>query len=340
MTKKSTAATTTTKKTEVLSKKERLLNQYSNWLRMRNYSLTTYKAYTGTIRAFWRYCEEQQDNPKFEKAQAVQSYLAYRMHHLKRDYSTVNGDYSALMWFYKYILNREWNVRKLIRPKKEKRLPRYITPQQVADLLDAVSCEKHRLMILMYYSTGMRLSEVRLLLWENVNFEEGVIWVRKGKGNKDRVVILAEKLAQQLQAYRQLQRPTQRYVFEGGTPGQAIAPKTIQGAIIIARRKAGLPDWISAHVLRHSFATASLQNGTDLLSLKALLGHKKLSTTSRYMHLHLNHYKNLYNPIDNSCLSAHLQFPSHPDIPSVASSDSSAPLTSSSTSPTTAPKAS
>lgn len=252
----------------------------------------------------------------------------------------MNGDYSALQWFYKYVLNREWNVRKLIRPKKEKRLPRYITPQQVSDLLDAVSCEKHCLMILMYYSTGMRLSEVRLLLWENVNFEEGIIWVRKGKGAKDRVVVLADKLATQLQAHRKLQRPTQRYVFEGKTPGQAIAPKTIQGAIILARRKAGLPDWISAHVLRHSFATASLQNGTDLLSLKALLGHKKLSTTSCYMHLHLNHYKTLYNPIDNLCLSAHLQSQPHPDIPLAASSDNLEQPTLSSTKLTTEANAS
>ena len=107
------------------------------------------------------------------------------------------------------MLNRDWNVRKLIRPKKEKRLPRYITPQQVSALLCAVSFEKHRLMILMYYGTGMRLSEVRLLLWENVNFEDGIIWVRKGKGAKDRVVMLAQGLAEKLQSYRRLQRPSQ-----------------------------------------------------------------------------------------------------------------------------------
>ena len=318
-----------------MTSKERLLNEYSQWLQMRNYSLTTYKAYMGSIRAFWRYCEAKKSDSRFQKESAVQSYLAHRLQVQKRDYSTVNGDYSALQWFYKYVLNREWNVRKLIRPKKEKRLPRYITPQQVSDLLSAISCEKHRLMILMYYGTGMRLSEARFLRWENINFEDGIIWVIKGKGAKDRVVMLAEGLAEKLKSYRALQRPTQQYVFEGKTPGEPIAPKTIQGAIIIARRKAGLPEWVSAHVLRHSFATASLQNGADLLTLKQLLGHKKLSTTSRYMHLNLKHYQNTYNPTENSCLAVHLKKLENPDTPSDKSSASLVQPTSKSTNPTT-----
>lgn len=173
----------------------------------------------------------------------------------------------------------------------------------------------------MYYGTGMRLSEVRLLLWEDVNFEDGVIWVKKGKGAKDRVVMLAEGLAEKLKAYRALQRLTQRYLFEGKTPGEPMGPKTIQGSIIIARRKANLPEWVSAHVLRHSFVTASLQNGADLLTLKQLLGHKKLSTTTRYLHLQLSYYKNPYNPIENPCLNAHLKIKKHPDLPLAGSSE-------------------
>ena len=86
---------------------------------MRNYSLTTYKAYMGSIRAFWRYCEAKKSDSRFQKESAVQNYLAHRLQVQKRDYSTVNGDYSALQWFYKYVLNREWNVRKLIRPKRK-----------------------------------------------------------------------------------------------------------------------------------------------------------------------------------------------------------------------------
>ena len=299
-----------------MTRKEQLLEQYSNWLKMRNYSVQTYKAYMGSVRKFWRFCQQRSKDPHFVKDQAVQTYLAYRLTVEKRDFSTVNGDYSALQWFYKYILNREWNERKLIRPKKEKRLPRYIRPRQVAALLDAVGSEKHRLMLLMYYSTGMRLSEVRLLLWEDVNFEEGIIRVKKGKGARDRIVILPDGLAAKLKAFRKMQRPTQPLVFEGKTAGEAIASRTIQWAFIRARRKAGLPEWVTAHVLRHSFATASLKNGADILTLKELLGHKKLDTTSRYLHLNVQHFKNTYNPLEDPCLSAHLQVPKNPDSPS------------------------
>lgn len=289
-----------------MTKKEQLLQQYSNWLKMRNYSLQTYKSYMGTIRQFWKFCEVHQGDAHFIKKDAVQIYLAYRLTEQKRDYSTVNGDYSALQWFYKYVLDRAWNVKKLIRPKKEKRLPRYITPTQVGALLDAVSYEKHRLILLLYYSTGMRLSEVRYLKWEDINVEEGVILVRKGKGAKDRLVLLYEGLEEKLKAHRALQRPSQEYVFEGKTPGQAIAPKTIQWAIIRARQKAGLPDWVTAHVLRHSYATANLKNGMDVVGLQKLLGHKKLSTTSRYLHLNIQHYKKGYNPLSEPSVKKHL----------------------------------
>ena len=292
-----------------LNRKEKLLLEYSNWLRMRNYSVQTYKAYMGTIRMFWAFCEQRQNDPSFDKVNAVQTYLSYRLHDQNRDYSTVNGDYSALQWFYKYILNREWNVQKLIRPKKEKRLPRYITPQQFSELLAATTSKKHQLMMLLYYATGLRLSEVRLLKWEHINFEEGLIFVQKGKGAKDRITILPPGLTVQLQAYRHTLYPTQVYVFEGKTIGKAIAAKTVQWGFKQARKKAGLPHWVTAHVLRHSYATTSLKNGTDLLSLKMLLGHKKLSTTSRYMHLNVAHFKQSYNPLSESCLNQYLQEP-------------------------------
>lgn len=326
-----------------MTKKEQLLQEYSDWLRMRNYSLSTYKAYMGSVRNFWRYCERQQSLPTFNKETAVASFLAYRMSVENRDYSTVNGDYSALQWFYKYILNREWNVRKIIRPKKEQRLPRYITPEQVSALIGATSCKKHQLMMLLYYATGMRLSEARLLKWEDIHFEEGIILIQCGKGAKDRVVILPLDLSEQLQSYRQTQRPNQVYVFEGKTMGKPIAAKTVQWGFKRAREKAGLPNWVTAHVLRHSYATASIKNGTDLLTLKQLLGHKKLSTTTRYLHLHIPHYKRVYNPLTESCITTHLQKPlfsppvaikpSQPSTPSASSSASSEQPISEATNP-------
>ena len=199
-----------------MTRKEKLLQQYSQYLRMRNYSENTYKSYMGTIRNYWAWCEEsRKKNPNFDKETAVTGYLAYRLHDLKRDYGTVNGDYSALQWFYKYILNRDWNVKKLVRPRRPKRLPRFITPQQFAQLLEATTCRKHQIMFLFYYSTGMRLSELIHLKWEDIVFEEDIVMVRNGKGAKDRIVILQEKMKAILLEYRKEQHPNQTIVFEG-----------------------------------------------------------------------------------------------------------------------------
>ena len=291
------------------SQKEKLLQQYSDWLQMRNYSNQTYKAYMGSVRKFWNYCEGKKGDTNFDKSTAVQSYLAHRMSVEQRDFSTVNGDYAALMWFYKYVLNREWDIKKLVRPKKEKRLPRYITPEQFADLLSATTSKKHQLIMLVFYATGLRLSEARYLKWEHIHFDEGIIIVVSGKGSKDRIAILPTDLSDQLQSYRKTLRANQVYVFEGKTMGKAIAPKTVQWAFKRARKKAGLPEWVTAHVLRHSYATSCLKNGTNLLSLQTLLGHKKLSTTTRYLHLNVSYLKQSYNPLSDPCVHQHLQNP-------------------------------
>jgi len=284
--------------------KEKLFRQYSDYLKMRNYSTSTYKAYMGSVRNFWKWCEAQKEDPGFDKENAVQSYLAFRMVDEKKDYSTVNGDYSALQWFYKYVLNRAWNVRKLVRPKKEKRLPKYITPEQVSSLIACTDFKKHQIIFLLFYSTGLRLSELRLLKWEDIKFDEGIIHVRKGKGAKDRLVILQEEMARMLNAYRKNQPVVQQYIFEGKTANKPIAPKSVQWAFKRSREKAGLPAWVTPHVLRHSYATALLKNGTDLLTLKELLGHKKLATTMRYLHLNTAFLKKSYNPLTNQCLDA------------------------------------
>jgi site-specific recombinase XerD len=164
-------------------------------------------------------------------------------------------------------------------------------------------------MMLLFYATGLRLSEARLLKWEHIHYDENLIFVKKGKGAKDRIAVLPSDLAEQLKAYRQTLRPQQVFVFEGKTMGKAIAPKTVQWAFKRARQKAKLPQWVTAHVLRHSYATASLKNGTDLLSLQLLLGHKKIATTTRYLHLNVSHFKKSYNPLSESCLSQYLETP-------------------------------
>ena len=289
-----------------MTEKERLLNQYSDWLQMRNYSPSTYKAYMGTIRSFWKYCETKKGDENFDKSNAITSYLGYRKR-MGMDYSTINGDYSSLQWFYKYVLNREWNVRKLIRPRREKRLPQYLSPSQVNKLVEETFYKKYKVIILLMYSTGIRLSEMRHLKWEHIKYDDGLIHIEKGKGFKDRIVILHDEMSKILKEYRTDQREEQEYLFEGRRLGRPIAPNTVFWALRRSREKAGLPCWVTSHVLRHSFATNSLKNGTDLLTLKELLGHKNITTTLRYVHLSKAHLKQSHNPLTDQCLSVSIK---------------------------------
>ena len=290
-----------------MTTREKLLQDYWNYLQMRNYSIDTRRSYLGGIKRFWNFCESRRGDKNFDKNNAVQTYLAYRTGVQHRDFSTVNGDYSALKWFYIGVLGRTWDLNKLKRPKAEKRLPRYISPGQFSSLVQAGETAQTKLLFLLYYSTGMRSNEGRLLKWEDIAFDEGFIHVRKGKGAKDRMVVLHPELEELLKEHRKGQREGHLYVFSADGGANPFPKGTLYSLFVNARRKANLPDWVSAHVLRHSYATTALRNGTDILSLQELLGHVQLRTTARYVHLNVNHLKRSYNPLSDQCLHATIQ---------------------------------
>lgn len=289
-----------------MSLRQKLLQDYSNYLQMRNYSEGTRASYLNAVKRFWNFCESKRTNKSFDKSNAVQTYLAYRSGAQHRDFSTVNGDYSALKWFYVGVLGRKWDINKVKRPRREKRMPRYLSPTQFKTLLEGSETEQGKLLFLLYYSTGIRHNEGRLLKWSDISFEEGIIHVRKGKGRKDRIVILQPELKKLLIEHRKPQPLAQEYLFTGSDYKKPLSRRSIYTFFKRARRKANLPDWVTTHVLRHSYATTVLRNGTDVLSLQELLGHVQLRTTTRYLHLNVNHLKRSHNPLAHQCLNATL----------------------------------
>ena len=114
---------------------ETYVQQFENWLTLKNYALKTKKSYLCSLRQFWVYCEEQKENATFSKSNAVEHYLLFRYNSQKVSWQTVNGDYSALRLFYKNVLDRVWDLKKLPRPRKQKSLPKVISPEQVSLLI-------------------------------------------------------------------------------------------------------------------------------------------------------------------------------------------------------------
>ncbi len=272
--------------------------QFENWMVLRNYSGKTIKCYLCSLRQFWNFCEARRGDSGFSKADAPQIYLLHRYHENKVSWQTVNGDYSALRLFYEHVLDRIWDLKKLPRPRKVTSLPKVISPEQVGLLIEHGAIFKHKVFITLLYSTGLRLGEALNLRVEDVEAASMRIRVNKGKGKKDRYTLLSPDLLDMLRFYFRAFRPEGGWVFNGKYRGKKWSEKGAQQAVLEARRAAKLPEFVTAHVLRHCFATHLLQNGTDLVTIQKLMGHKHLKTTARYIHLDNQHFMQITNPSD------------------------------------------
>jgi len=274
------------------------LEQFRRWMVLRNYSKKTQKCYLSALKNFWIFCEKQKRNPKFKKEKAVETYLIRRFEIEKKAWQTINGDYSAIRLYYVHILGREWDENKLPRPRKEKSLPKVVSRENIQKLIEHAVIFKHKVFFALLYSTGLRLGEALGLRVENIDTSTMQIWVIKGKGKKDRFTLLSSEMLELLRLYFKKYRPTGGLIFNGKRRGEPWAQKSAQNAFVQARRAAGLPEYITAHTLRHSFASHSLENGTDLVTLQQLLGHKHIKTTVRYIHLDIAHFQRINNPAD------------------------------------------
>lgn len=207
------------------------------------------------------------------------------------------GGYSALQKFYKHVLQQEWRLDHLPRPRKERSLPSVLSEQEVQRLLESGSSLKHQVFMLLLYTTGLRLSEALGLELSHIDGQRKQIRVLKGKGAKDRYVALPDRMLLYLRDYYRVYRP-EHYLFNGKQSGSRWAGRSAQHALKQARSCAGIKRKVSAHVLRHCYATHHLECGTNLIYLKDQLGHKNLKTTARYIHLCVRYQHQVRHPID------------------------------------------
>ena len=181
------------------------------------------------------------------------------------------------------------------RPKKENKIPIVLTKDEVLKLFDATDTLKSNLILQMLYSSGLRVSEVVNLKKENLDFEEGIGWVREGKGKKDRMIILSKKLSKKLQKFIN-KHSDWNYLFSKQKP---LNTRGIQKIVQKATFKAGINKDVHPHTLRHSFATHLLEAGTDLRKIQVLLGHSSIATTQIYTHISKEQIKSVKNPLDS-----------------------------------------
>lgn len=279
-----------------MTTKQHYLERYEKWLTLSNYSSATRKLYLSSVRAFWTWCERQK--PGFDKKDAPFLYLSERKK--TKAWTTVNAEYSGLKHFYVAILQRDWSVQVLRRPRKEKHLPVILSQQEVEQMILHGGSLRNSVLMTLIYATGLRLGEVARLRLVDINSQNMTLHVHNGKGAKDRILPLPNDLLPLLREYFRQYQP-EVYLFNGEKKGEPLAHRTIQTIVASARVAAGIRRPASVHTLRHCFATHFYQNGSNGIALQFLLGHKNFKTTTRYVHLSGEHYRLLYNPAATIC---------------------------------------
>lgn len=211
--------------------------------------------------------------------------------------SQQNQRINAIKFYYEKVLGREKQYYQVERPRKELKLPDVLSKKEVAAMIDSTRNLKHKCLLVMLYSCGLRRSEAIHLRISDIDSKRMLIKIRSAKGNKDRYVQLAKGALILLRQYYKEYRPSV-WLFEGQKGGQ-YSVESIFNIVKQAGMRAGIKKRIYPHILRHSFATHHLEQGTDLRYIQVWLGHSSSKTTERYTHVSQADFSRFRNPIDD-----------------------------------------
>jgi len=225
-------------------------------------------------------------SPHLLSSQQVKEYLQYRIHKHGVSVSTINQTIGAWRLLQVDVLKREWNGIQIKRPKKEKKLPMVLSREEVLRLVNALPNLKHRAILTLAYTTGLRRNELLGLKLPHVDYDRKQIRVVNGKGRRERMVPIPRSVLSLLRDYCEEYRPKE-YLFAGYgyDPGKQYSPTSFTKIVKRAAEKAGITKNVSPHVLRHSFASHMLEQGLNLKALQLILGHHSMKTTAVYLHV-------------------------------------------------------
>lgn len=263
-------------------------------MQLRGMSSGTQKGYVCRVKVFLKFI----DKPVKELGENdIRIFLTYLIKEKKLSYGSVNTYNSTLKFFYETTLEKQWNEKNLPKLKEPKRLPAILSRQEVQSLFDATKNLKHKCMLMTVYSSGLRVSEVAKLKITDIDSKNMQIFIREGKGKKDRYTLLSQTNLEVLREYWKQYRPSD-WLFEGHKKGTHVTVRTVQKILQYAKNKAGIKKPICVHTLRHCFATHLLEADTNLYHIKQLLGHTSLQTTSMYLHLMRMDVLKVQSPLD------------------------------------------
>jgi len=210
--------------------------------------------------------------------------------------SQQNQRINAIKFYYEKILGKEKQYYELYRPKKEQKLPKVLSKNEVMRILKESTNNKHKCILMLIYSAGLRRSELIDLKISDIDSERMVINIRDAKRKKDRISLLSQNALMLLRDYYKEYKP-KSFLFEGQNGGKYSA-SSIANVLRRAAKNAGIQKIVTPHMLRHSFATHLLEQGTDLRYMQELLGHNSSRTTEIYTHVSKKAIDKIRNPLD------------------------------------------
>jgi len=274
--------------------KQEIIEKFIQKLNIENYSKQTISNYVSSLKLFLEYVSKL--NVEKITNREIQDYLYYCKTEKKYSYSSMKQAIASIGYLYKKVLNRPIPEALNIELRKPSLLPVVLSVKEISKILEVTTNLKHKIILLLIYSAGLRLGELLNLEISDIDSESMRIYIRSGKGKKDRYVMLSENVLNLLREYYKIYKPA-KYLIEGQNGGK-YSPKSVQSVFKNSLKKAGIKKKATVHSLRHSFATHLLDNGTDIRYIQELLGHKRLETTQIYTHVSSYSINKIKSPAD------------------------------------------
>lgn len=279
---------------------DKYFDSFREMVSLRGLTDHTLKSYCTYIRAYLNYLSDiLHKSPEDVSWQELRDYIKWLQHSRNLSDRTVNSAISQLRFFTMYVLHKPWDDTQLPKRRFDEYLPFIPTKEEVFILIDAMPDLKQKAMTALMYSAGLRIGEVCCLRYEDIQRKQMRIHIRKGKNRSERYAILSEKALEILTQYWfAFDKPTGWLFPQQSNSEKPIDTFYLSRHIHAVERSLGWKERITCHSLRHAFGTHLYENGTDLLTIKALLGHKSLNSTTIYVHLASTETMKAVSPFD------------------------------------------
>lgn len=281
---------------DLSSEAQQKLKEFEFWMKARRYSDNTIDTYTDALRLFLRY-HYAKAIAEIDNNDLIDFNNRYILKY-KLSSSYQNQVVNAVKLFFRIVELKAMQPELIYRPKRQKLLPNVLSKEEVKLILEAKGNIKHKTMLSLIYSCGLRCGELLRLKPEHIDSKRQLLIIKQGKGRKDRVAPLSKKTIELLRVYYKAYTPT-IYLFEGQEKGTMYDVRSLQNVLKQALASAGISKPVTLHWLRHSYATHLLESGTDLRYIQEILGHSSSKTTEIYTHVSTKSIQNVVSPFDN-----------------------------------------